>query len=127
MKASKLLLDTHVFIWWRSDPSRIPASVRRRISEAELVFVSAASEWEAGIKSAVGRLELPESIEAGAEKSGFEKLVILFSHAATAASLPPHHRDPFDRLLVAQAILEGLTLVSHDRRMELYSADVLWC
>ncbi|MBI4871227.1 MAG: type II toxin-antitoxin system VapC family toxin [Candidatus Riflebacteria bacterium] len=84
------------------------------------------SAWEAGIQAALGRLRLPELIETGVEESGFEKLAILFSHAEAAARLPPHHLDPFDRLLLAQAELEHLTLVTHDRRLEPYGVATLW-
>ncbi len=124
--AGRLLLDTHVFLWWRGQPARLSTEVQGRIAEADVVFISAASAWEAGIKVAVGRLELPEPIEVGVQNSGFEKLLITFSHAERAAALPPHHGDPFDRMLVAQALVEGLTLVTHDRVLESYGAEILW-
>ena len=124
--ASRLLLDTHVFLWWRGDPSRLSPEARSSIATADIVFVSAASAWEAAIKAALGRLELPDTVEAGVLASGFEKLLITFSHAEQAASLPQHHRDPFDRMLVAQAQAEGLTLVTHDRLLEPYDVEILW-
>ncbi len=124
--ASRLLLDTHVFLWWRGEPSRLVSIVQNSIATADVVFVSAASAWEAGIKASLGRLDLPDTIEAGVLASGFEKLLITFSHAERAAGLPPHHRDPFDRMLVAQAQAEGLTLVTHDRLLEPYSVEILW-
>ena len=123
---SRLLLDTHVFLWWRGEPSRLSSKVRSSIATADVVFVSAVSAWEAAIKTSLGRLELPDTIEAGVLASGFEKLLISFSHAEQAASLPPHHRDPFDRMLVAQARAEGLTLVTHDRLLESYDVEILW-
>ena len=126
MKTDKLLLDTHVFLWWRCNDSRLTEEARTAIAEADLVFVSAASAWEAAIKSALGMLHLPDSMEAGVTESGFEKLPITFSHAETAARLPGHHNDPFDRMLVAQAGIERLTLVSHDRRLEPYEVSILW-
>jgi len=125
-EASRLLLDTHVFLWWRGEPSRLPLPVRDRIATADIVFVSAASAWEAGIKVALGRLDLPDTIEAGVLASGFEKLPIAFSHAERAASLPLHHRDPFDRMLIAQAQTEGLTLVTHDGLLKPYDVEILW-
>jgi len=125
ISASRLLLDTHVFLWWRADDRRLRRAARHAIAEAELVFVSAATGWEAGIKVALGRLRIPDTVEAGVEESGFEKLPITFAHAEAAARLPPHHSDPFDRMLVAQAREEGLTLVTHDRRIEAYDIDVL--
>jgi PIN domain nuclease of toxin-antitoxin system len=124
--ASRLLLDTHVFLWWRGEPSRLSTGVRSSISTADIVFVSAASAWEAAIKASLGRLGLPDTVEAGVLASGFEKLLITFSHAEHAATLPQHHRDPFDRMLVAQARAEGLTLVTHDRLLEPYDVEILW-
>jgi PIN domain nuclease of toxin-antitoxin system len=124
--ARALLLDTHVFLWWRAEPARLKEQAHAAIAEAEIVFVSAASGWEAAIKAAMGRLELPDTVESGVVASGFEKLPITFSHAESAAALPLHHRDPFDRLLVAQAKLEGLTLVTHDRQLEAYGGEILW-
>ena len=126
MAATRLLLDTHVFLWWRADDRRINAAARRAIAEADVVFVSAASAWEAGIKIALGQLSIPDSFEAGVSESGFEKLPIGFAHAEAAARLPAHHADPFDRMLVAQAQLESLTLVTHDRRLARYALELLW-
>ena len=126
MTPGRLLLDTHVFLWWRSEPVRLDSKVRDSIATADLVFVSVASAWEAAIKVSLGRLELPDTIESGVLASGFEKLLITFSHAEHAASLPLHHRDPFDRMLVAQARAEGLTLVTHDRLLEPYDVQILW-
>jgi PIN domain nuclease of toxin-antitoxin system len=126
MAASRLLLDTHVFLWWRADSRQLGRAARTAIAEADLVCVSAASAWEAAIKAALGRLRLPASIESGVIDSGFQRLPISFAHAEAAAALPPHHADPFDRMLVAQARSEGLTLVSHDRRLESYDVQILW-
>jgi PIN domain nuclease of toxin-antitoxin system len=125
-KTDLLLLDTHVFLWWRAAISKIDPAVRDAIAQADAVFVSAASAWEAGIKQALGRLKLPDRFESGVEESGFEKLPVTFAHAERAGALPPHHRDPFDRMLVAQAIEEHLTLVTHDRRLEPYDVSILW-
>ena len=124
--ARHLLLDTHIFLWWRGEPSRLISTVRSGIATADLVFVSVASAWEAAIKRSLGRLDLPDTMEAGVLASGFQQLLISFSHAERAAALPPHHRDPFDRMLVAQAQAEGLTLVTRDRRLEPYDVEILW-
>jgi PIN domain nuclease of toxin-antitoxin system len=124
--ASRILLDTHIFIWWRGEPTRLSPEVKSAIAAADLVFVSAASAWEAAIKVSLGRLKLPDTFEAGVLASGFEKLLITFSHAEHAARLPSHHRDPFDRMLVAQAKAEGVTLVTHDRLLEPYDVEILW-
>jgi len=126
MKIDNLLLDTHVFLWWRANDPSLQGAVISAISDANVVFVSAATAWEAAIKAALGRLGLPASIESGVEDSGFEKLPITFFHAETAAALPAHHHDPFDRMLVAQTIAEGLTLVTHDRKLAAYDVPILW-
>jgi PIN domain nuclease of toxin-antitoxin system len=121
-----LLLDTHVFLWWQTASSRLGGEAREAIARADAVFVSAASAWEAAIKAGLGRLALPDRFEAGVEGSGFEKLSITFAHAEEAGALPHHHRDPFDRMLVAQARIERLTLVTHDRNLEPYAVEILW-
>lgn len=122
----QLLLDTHAFIWWRENNARLSERARQRISTAAVAFVSVASAWEAAIKIALGKLHLPERFEAGVEAAGFEKLPIAFGHAEAAATLAHHHSDPFDRMLIAQALCERLTLVTHDRRFAPYGIDVLW-
>jgi PIN domain nuclease of toxin-antitoxin system len=127
MKLSgRLLLDTHVFIWWRVNSPLLGRDARAAIASAELVFVSLASAWEAAIKTALGKLRLPESFEAGVIASRFERLPIAFSHAEAVASLARHHSDPFDRMLVVQCLSEGLTLVTHDRRLAAYGVDIVW-
>jgi len=126
VRRHRLLLDTHVFLWWRANDARLKPEAVEAIEQADLVFVSAASAWEAAIKVAMDKLRIPGPFEKGVEASGFEKLVITFHHAEAAARLPRHHLDPFDRMLVAQARLEGLTLVTHDRHFEPYDVAVLW-
>ncbi len=121
-----LLLDTHVFLWWRQNSRLLSASARKAIIQAPIVFVSAASAWEIAIKSALGRVRLPQSFQLGVEDSGFLELAIGFEHAAAVQSLPMHHSDPFDRMLVAQASVERLILVTHDRKLEQYEAAILW-
>lgn len=125
MRAERLLLDTHAFLWWRAGAGRLLPEARDAIASAALVFVSAASAWEAGIKAALGRLRIPAPFESGVVDSGFTPLPITFSHAAAAAALPPLHQDPFDRMLVAQAQVEGLVLVSHDRQLAAYAVELL--
>jgi PIN domain nuclease of toxin-antitoxin system len=124
--ADQLLLDTHAFIWWRENSPRLGADARGRIASASLVFVSVASAWEAAIKIALGKLKLPESFEAGVIASRFDKLPIAFQHTEIVATLPHHHADPFDRMLIAQAICERLILVTHDRRLAPYALDLIW-
>jgi PIN domain nuclease of toxin-antitoxin system len=120
-----LLLDTHVVLWWRADAERIAPAVRQAITSADTVFVSVASAWEIAIKQALGKVRLPEAFATGVDHSGFARLTITFEHAAAAAALPRHHSDPFDRMLVAQAMAEGLRLVSADPAIAMYAADVL--
>jgi PIN domain nuclease of toxin-antitoxin system len=122
----KLLLDTQTFLWWQANDRRLPKAARAAIADASVVFVSAAAAWEAAIKAALGRLAYPGTIEAGVEASGFEKLAIAFAHAERAARLPRHHQDPFDRMLVAQAQVEELTLVTNDRHIARYDVALLW-
>jgi PIN domain nuclease of toxin-antitoxin system len=126
MQTDKLLLDTHVFLWWKTNDLSIASAAKEAIASADVVLVSAASAWEVAIKVAIGRLRLPASFERGVVESGFEKLAVGFSHAETAGALPPHHKDPFDRMLIAQTIVEELTLVSHDRQMGAYDVPILW-
>ena len=122
----KLLLDTQVFLWWRSDPRRIDRAAERAIARAKLVYVSAASAWEAAIKVRLGKLRFPGSFAAAVEESEFTALAISMRHAEAVRDLPTHHPDPFDRMLVAQAQVEGLTLVTADRQLEPYRVPVVW-
>jgi PIN domain nuclease of toxin-antitoxin system len=122
----RLLLDTHVFLWWSDDDRRLRSGVRDVILAADRICVSVASAWEVTIKSALGKLTVGVPFEQAIEINGFDKLVIDFRHAAAVAELPPHHGDPFDRMLIAQARVEGLTLVTHDRKFEPYPVHVLW-
>lgn len=121
----RLLLDTHVFIWWQGGDPRLGEGPKETISRAPVVFVSAASAWEAAIKVGLGRLRLPMSFEDGVESAGFSKLPITFAHAERIAALPRHHSDPFDRLLIAQAQHEGLTLVTHDSAFPEYDVALV--
>ena len=121
----RLLLDTHVFLWWRAG-REMRAEAMDAIRAADDVFVSAASAWEVSIKAAIGKLRLTASFADGVAQSGFVPLPINLHHAAVAGELPPHHRDPFDRMLLAQARLERLTLISHDRRLEPYGSAIIW-
>lgn len=120
-----VLLDTHVVLWWRGDAKRLGRAGRSAIESADTVFVSVASAWELALKAALGKVRLPESFAAGVDRSGFVRLPITFEHAALVAALPPHHRDPFDRMLAVQALAEGLKLVTADPWFSPYGVDVL--
>jgi PIN domain nuclease of toxin-antitoxin system len=119
-----LLLDTHVLIWW-DEGRRIAAEARRAIEQADTVYVSAASAWEVAVKTGLGRLRPTRTVEQAASESGFLELPITFRHAEQVTALPPHHRDPFDRMLVAQAAVEELILVTRDPVFGRYGVSVI--
>jgi len=123
----RLLLDTHALLWWLGG-SPLADAARERIAEpTTLVAVSAASIWEASIKASLGKLRLPGSLAVAVADNGFEPLPISLRHAEAAGALPRHHRDPFDRMLIAQAVAEGLTIVTRDPAFADYEVDVLPC
>jgi PIN domain nuclease of toxin-antitoxin system len=122
----KLLLDTHILIWWDRQLRLVPARLRAAIEDgANVVFVSAASVWEIAIKRATGKLTFDGPIVEKIESMGFQLLPINGAHAEHAGGLPRHHSDPFDRLIVAQAALEGLTLGTQDPLMRPYGIALL--
>ena len=112
----RLLLDTHTLLWAIEDNPGLNADARSAIVDPlNDVFVSAASVWEIAIKRSLGRLEAPDNLGEEVRKAGFIELPVTIRHGELAARLPPHHGDPFDRMLVAQAPAEGLVLVTRDR------------
>jgi PIN domain nuclease of toxin-antitoxin system len=121
----RLLLDTHVVLWWSERSRRLREETRRRIAEADEVFVSAASAWEVSVKVALGKLEVPGPLMEVVASSGFVPLPITFAHAEAVRTLPRLHADPFDRMLVAQAVVEGLALVSRDRALASYPIQLI--
>ena len=124
----RLLLDTHLVLWWMNgEASRISRKALAALgSEGIAPVVSAVTIWEVAIKRGLGKLEGPDDLLPQLERAGVEVLPIAARHADLVGSLPLHHRDPFDRLLVAQAILEGLALVSDDTAMRRYDIEVVW-
>jgi PIN domain nuclease of toxin-antitoxin system len=118
----RLLLDTHVLLWWLSDDRKLAKNAREIIANPDNeVLVSSASVWEVAIKTTLGRIEVElGDLEDAIAHNGFRSLPIGFRHALTAGRLPAAHRDPFDRMLVAQANVEELRVVSHDRMFERY-------
>lgn len=124
----RILLDTHALLWAMAAPKRLPKRVAAAIREpANEVFVSAVSTWEIAIKSGIGKIEADVSEIADAfEEMGFVELPVTVAHTIRLGEIPPHHRDPFDRLLVAQAMEGGLSLASRDSVFSAYSVDVVW-
>jgi PIN domain nuclease of toxin-antitoxin system len=121
-----LLLDSHAFLWAIARPSELVAAARRAIEDTQSqCYVSITSLWEMTIKSSTGKLSLPSNYTDGIEHIGAALLPISISHVKRLQTLPLHHRDPFDRMLVAQAMEEGLTLVSRDRYVKLYGVPML--
>lgn len=120
----RVLLDTQLVLWAMAEPEKLPPIARRHIDEAQ-VFVSAASLWEIAIKASLGKLNFePESIRTTIAPSGFDELPVTGVHAARVKTLPWHHRDPFDRLLVAQALVEPLILLTADAMLSAYGDGV---
>ena len=121
-----LLLDTHILLWWLAQDPRLPPAVADAIASPDtVVLVSAATAWEIAIKKAAGRLDAPDDLLAALHADDFNTLGISAAHALAAGGLPAHHADPFDRMLIAQAQTEDLTLVSVDSRFPLYNVDLL--
>ena len=123
---ARLLLDTHVLLWWLGDDHRLGEQARLAIADpANEAVVSAVSGWEIAIKRGLGKLKAPADLEAHVKAQGFSLLAMTFGHAERLASMPSLHRDPFDRMLVAQAKAEGLVLVTQDARIKGYDVPVL--
>ena len=120
-----LLLDSHVILWWLADDPRLSRKARRLIERADEAYVSAATTWELALKVSLGKLEMPGSFIETVEEEGFLHLPVTPVHAVAVKALPWHHRDPFDRLLVAQAKVEGLRLVTAERPLARYGRFVV--
>lgn len=122
----RLLLDSHVVVWWALTPGRLRAETRALIASPDTeVWLSAASVWELGLKIARQKLSLGERFEEKLLADGMEELAVTIAHARGAMALPPLHADPFDRMLIAQALAEGLVLVTSDREIARYDVPVL--
>jgi len=123
----RLLLDTHVLVWWLAGGARLPAPARDLVRDPENeAFFSAASIWEVAIKSALGKIRVrPAEMIAALGQGGIRELPVTASHAAHVCSLPDHHRDPFDRLLVAQCAVESMRLLTVDRALARYGSNVI--
>jgi PIN domain nuclease of toxin-antitoxin system len=121
----RLLLDTHILLWWLGDDERLADKARDFIDQSEAVFVSAASAWEIAIKSSIGKLRSPDDLHDVLHANRIVELPVTIVHALAAARLPRHHGDPFDRMLVAQATVESLTLLTSDAVLGRYDNRVI--
>jgi PIN domain nuclease of toxin-antitoxin system len=124
--AVTLLLDTHVFLWWLSNPGLLSPAAASAISDPQnRVVVSVVVLWEIAIKRVIGKLTAPIDLETDVVRAGFELLTLEVAHIVATEQLPLHHRDPFDRILVAQALVEGATLVTRDPHLSPYGMPLL--
>lgn len=122
----RLLLDTQALLWWLADDPSLGPNARQLIeNENNEVYVSAASAWEISIKKSIGKLKAPDDLDGVIDAEGFEKLPVTFFHGERAGELPAIHRDPFDRMLIAQAQAEGLDIVSSDGMLGRYGVKVI--
>lgn len=123
----RLLLDTHALLWALEDSPKLSKKARTLIVDRRNeVIVSAASAWEIAIKRSLGRLEAPNELERAVRACGFAPLAIDFASTERLAELPPHHADPFDRLLVAQCLVEDAKLVTKDKELRRYGVETVW-
>ncbi|HAO11585.1 MAG TPA: PIN domain nuclease [Planktothrix sp. UBA8407] len=119
------LLDTHILLWFLENDPKLPDRIRQVITNPEnLVFVSVISAWEISIKQSLGKLIAPNNLEEALIFSDFEVLAMTLTHGIRVADLPMHHKDPFDRMLISQALVEGLTLISVDQMFKLYDVPL---
>ena len=124
---SRVLVDTHALLWWLADDAALSRTAREAIADPiNELLASATSVWEIAIKRALGKLTAPDDLPDRILEGGFEWLDVSARHAWQVGALPPHHRDPFDRLLIAQALVEGLPIVTADARFGAYGVDVRW-
>jgi PIN domain nuclease of toxin-antitoxin system len=124
----RFLVDTHALLWALGEPSALSRQARDALADpSNLIVVSSASLWECAIKASIGKLDLPEDFFDSVPEAGYEVMPIRISHLNVYRTLPMHHRDPFDRMLVAQARAEALTLISRDPDIAKYDVAVLPC
>lgn len=121
----RLLLDTHVVLWWLDDSPELSGEIKDLLDTEPAVYVSAVSPWEVAVKQSLGKLEGPEDLPERVRDSQFSGLPITAGHGVRAGRLPAHHRDPFDRILIAQAQTEGMTLVTRDKWIPQYDVRIL--
>jgi PIN domain nuclease of toxin-antitoxin system len=123
----KLLLDTHAALWFLGGDERLGKNAARHVTDdSNRVLLSAAVVWEIAIKRSLGKLVVPDEYLALLLDGGVQPLAVSVAHAAGVECLPPHHRDPFDRMLVSQAIIEGGAIVSRDAALQPYDVTLIW-
>jgi PIN domain nuclease of toxin-antitoxin system len=124
----RFLVDTHALLWALGEPSALSPTARDAIADpSNLIVVSSASLWECAIKATIGKLDLPDDFFDSVPEVGYEVMPVRISHLNVYRTLPMHHRDPFDRMLVAQARAEALTLISRDPEVAKYNVEILAC
>jgi PIN domain nuclease of toxin-antitoxin system len=119
-------VDTHIILWWLNEDEKLTPEHRNIISATDnICFISAASIWEISIKQKLGKLEIPADYLVEVKREGFQELLVSWNHCSQVSKLPLIHNDPFDRLLIAQSMLENLTLLSVDNKIKLYKVSVI--
>jgi len=121
----RILLDSHVALWWLDGNDWLGSKCRQLIEHADEAYFSVVTPWELGIKRALGKLTMPDGLVDALQSGGFVPLAISADHAEHAPALPTHHRDPFDRMLIAQAQLEALALVTADQKLASYEVEIV--
>ena len=122
----KLLLDTHTLIWWLANNPTLSQAAKKAISNPDnLVFISAASAWEMAIKRSLGKLDAPDDLERQIKNHNFQPLPITITHGLAVEKLPHHHNDPFDRIIIAQATWESMTVITRDQKFSSYNISIL--
>lgn len=123
----KILIDTHILLWWLMNDATLTSDSRSIIQNPKnTIFVSSVSAWEIAIKKALGKLQAPDDLDKAIARSHFQSLAMTIPHALGVTSLPTHHYDPFDRMLISQAKIEGCSLMTRDGRMGKYDIPILW-
>ena len=123
---SGFLLDTHILLWLLMERDRVSASMRETLAEqSNTLFASVVTAWELEVKRAIGKLSIPDDLPSLLQENNVQPLSVEFEHVDALRELPLHHRDPFDRMLLAQALAEGLTLVTNDRMLKRYNVPIL--
>jgi PIN domain nuclease of toxin-antitoxin system len=123
----RLMLDTNALLWWRDESPRLPDRVSEEIRNPDNdIVVSAVTLWEIAIKRLLGKLQFPEDFEEVMAEEGFSLLSISYHHLRALDGMPRHHKDPFDRMLIAQSLAENLPIVTNDRAFALYDATIFW-